>query len=323
MKIGNREFDTGNNTYIMGILNITPDSFSDGGRFLDGGMKDAGISEVLHECDRMIKAGVDILDIGGESTRPGAMPVSSEEEYERVIPVVEAVKKEFDTVISVDTYKSGTAEAAVRAGADMINDIWGLKGDDQMSRTLASLISEHKDTAICIMHNRRPVHDGSDTGDEAVPATMHGEETDYGYSKDPKGDMHKAEELFIQDVMSDLADSVDIAVNAGISIERLIVDPGVGFAKTYEQNLAVIRRIGQFGCLKGTKYSDRRFPVLLGCSRKSVIGKALDRTIDKRLYGTLATTAVAALSGVGFVRVHDVEANADVIRMIRAIREGC
>ena len=321
MKIGNREFDTDNDIYIMGILNVTPDSFSDGGRFVSKHGSGVVISEVLRVCDSMIADGADIIDVGGESTRPGAPTVSANEELERVIPVIEEIAKRFDVAISVDTYKAEVALEAARAGAHIINDIWGLKGDEKMADTVASIMKAYDGTALCLMHNRRPVKDNnSENEDLSVPITMHGEEIDYGYRRSGDGDLTLDEELFVADVKSDIAQCVDIALKAGVPKERIIIDPGVGFAKTYKQNLITIKRISDFGYIDYPS-SGYRYPTLLGTSRKSVIGTALDREVHERLYGTTATTSYAYLNGVSFVRVHDVKANSDVIRMLKAIRE--
>lgn len=319
MKIGNREFDVYNDTYIVGILNVTPDSFSDGGRFVVSNWEGADISQVLRACDRMIAEGADIIDVGGESTKPGVATVSAAEEMERVLPVIEEIKKRFDTVVSVDTYKAEVAAEAIRAGANMVNDIWGLKGDDHMAATVAGLMKSYEDMALCIMHNRRP--SGVTLND--VPMTMHGEEIDYGYRRSADNDPHDDEDLFMEDVINDLSESVISAKNAGIDLSRIILDPGVGFAKTYEQNLTVMKRIKELervcdGKICGSEYA---FPILLGSSRKSVIGRTLDAAVDERLYGTLATTAKAVLDHVSFVRVHDIKANADIIRMLKAIRQ--
>ena len=337
MRIGSRDFDLYNNTYIMGILNITPDSFSDGGRFISkpSGKPRSGISHptvidmdaVLRECEQMIADGADIIDIGGESTRPGAPPVSGKEELERVLPVIEAVKQRFDIPISVDTYKAVVAMAAVDAGARLINDVWGLKGDKEMAATVAKSMDRYDGVAVCIMHNRHPADSNISRGDQKkpytedlIPITKHGEDIDYGYRKADRdrASTEKSDiDLFLEDVRSDLTESVHTASGAGVKLQNIILDPGVGFAKTYEQNLAVIRRIKELECPDAG--SENRFPVLLGCSRKSVIGKTLDKPVDDRLYGTLATTAYAVSQGVGIVRVHDVAANADVIKLMRSI----
>lgn len=319
MKIGNREFDVYNDTYVMGILNVTPDSFSDGGRFVVSNWEGADISQVLRACDQMIADGADIIDVGGESTKPGIATVSAAEEMERILPVIEAIKKRFDTVLSVDTYKAEVAGEAIRAGADMVNDIWGLKGDELMPKAVAELMQGYEGVALCIMHNRRPVDNA--TGD--VPVTMHGEEVDYGYRKSADNNSHEDEDLFVEDVISDLSECVSLAKDAGVDLSRVILDPGVGFAKTYEQNLAIMRRIKELskvceGEIPGIRTG---FPLLLGSSRKSVIGRTLNAAVDERLFGTLATTALAVYDHVGFVRVHDVKANADVIRMLKAIRD--
>lgn len=265
MKIGNREFATKNHTYIMGILNVTPDSFSDGGKWNDE-------DRALKHVEQMIEEGMDILDVGGESTRPGYTKISDEEEIARVIPIIEKVKTEFNIPISLDTYKSGVAKAGIAAGVDLLNDIWGLKYDKDM----AKVIAEGK-VACCLMHNR--------------------EKAEYNN--------------FMQDVAADLADSVYLAGQAGIAEDKIILDPGVGFAKSYEQNLQVIRGLEELkvlGC-----------PILLGCSRKSVIGLALDLPSDQRVEGTIATSVIAVMKGCMFVRVHDVKENLRAIRMAEAI----
>lgn len=265
MRIGRQDFYTNENTYIMGILNVTPDSFSDGGKYHK-------IDTALLRAEEMIKDGAAILDIGGESTRPGYTPVSEEEEMERVLPVIEAIKKRFDIPVSVDTYKSQVAEAAILAGADLINDIWGLKADPKM----AEVIAKHQ-VACCLMHNRASV-----------------DYTD-----------------FLADVMQDLQETIDIAKKAGISDAKIILDPGVGFAKNYEQNLEVLGNLRRFHALG--------YPVLLGSSRKSVIGLTLDLPSEERLEGTLVTTVAAVEQSVSFVRVHDIKENARAIKMAQAI----
>ena len=265
MRIGRREFETGKKTYVMGILNVTPDSFSDGGSFQTG-------DAALRHVEEMLTAGMDILDIGGESTRPGFAPVSAQEEMERVLPVIKAVKERFDVPISLDTSKASVAKAGIEAGADLINDIWGLRGDPDMARTIAE-----GGVACCLMHNRQ----------EAV------------YQN------------FLPDMFSDLRKTLSLAEQAGIAPEKIILDPGVGFGKTYEQNLEVLanlRELHQFG-----------FPLLLGTSRKSVIGLTLKLPVDQREEGTLVTTVLAVQSGISFVRVHDVEKNKRAIRMTEAI----
>lgn len=265
MKIGNREFEIGKHTYVMGILNVTPDSFSDGGSYVK-------LDIALHHVESMIEQGMDILDIGGESTRPGFQMVSKEEELERVLPVIRAVKERFDIPISLDTWKAGVAREGILAGADLINDIWGLRKEKEM----AGVIAEGQ-VACCLMHNR--------------------EEAKY--------------EAFLPDVMEDLAESIRLAQEAGISMDRILLDPGVGFGKTYEQNLGVLAHLHEF--------HQFGLPVLLGTSRKSVIGNTLHLPVDQREEGTLVTTVMAVMNGISFVRVHDVEKNKRAIQMTEAI----
>ena len=267
MRIGGRDFDTENGVYIMGILNVTPDSFSDGGRWIRP-------ESALRQAERMAEEGAAIIDIGGESTRPGFTPVEAEEEAARVLPVIEAVKRETGLPVSVDTYKAETARLALEAGADLINDVWGLKYDSgEMARVIA-----RSGAACCLMHNRR--------------------EADYAD--------------FMPELIADLRGTLDIADAAGIARERVILDPGVGFGKSYEQNLTVLHRLSELkalGC-----------PVLLGASRKSVVGLTLGLPADERLEGTLAATAAGVLGGAAFIRVHDVRENLLAAKMALAIR---
>ena len=265
MRIGSRDFATTGHTYIMGILNVTPDSFSDGGKFNQ-------INAALKHAEEMIGDGADVIDIGGESTRPGYTKISDEEEIDRVVPVIEAVKKEFGIPISVDTYKSRVAEAAAQAGADLINDIWGLKYDARMAEVIAK-----SGLACCLMHNR--------------------DNTEY--------------RNFMEDVKQDLRETIALAKAAKIADDKIILDPGVGFAKSYENNLEVIRRLKEFNELK--------YPVLLGTSRKSVIGLTLDLPAAERVEGTIVTTVMAVEAGCMFVRVHDVKENHRAIQMAEAI----
>lgn len=265
MRIGSRDFATTGHTYIMGILNVTPDSFSDGGKFNQ-------IDAALKHAEEMIRDGADVIDIGGESTRPGYTKISDEEETGRVVPVIEAVKKEFGIPISVDTYKSGVAEAAAQAGADLINDIWGLKYDARMAEVIAK-----SGLACCLMHNR--------------------DNAEY--------------RNFMEDMKQDLRETIALAKAAGIADDKIILDPGVGFAKSYENNLEVISRLKEFNELK--------YPVLLGTSRKSVIGLTLDLPAAERVEGTIVTTVMAVEAGCMFVRVHDVKENHRAIQMAEAI----
>lgn len=268
MKIGQREFQDSGHTYVMGILNVTPDSFSDGGKYTE-------MDQALRHVEEMIGEGMDILDIGGESTRPGYTLLSDEEEISRVVPVIEKVENEFNIPISLDTYKSAVAEAGIRAGADMINDIWGLKYDDRLADVIA-----RAQVPCCLMHNRK--------------------EPDY----------HN----YMEDVLEDLRETIRIAHRAGISDENIMLDPGVGFGKTYENNLEII---GSLDRLKELGY-----PVLLGTSRKSVIGLTLDLPASERVEGTLVTTVYAVLKGASYVRVHDVKENVRAIRMAEAILQA-
>lgn len=269
MKIGNREFDVTHNCYIMGILNVTPDSFSDGGKWNSLDSARAHVAE-------MIAQGASIIDVGGESTRPGHQQITADEEIRRVVPIIEMIQKEFDIPISIDAYRSQVAKAALDAGADMVNDIWGLQYDPDM----APLIAAYK-VPCCLMHNRN------------VPRYQD----------------------FLQDLREDLRHSIEIAKTAGIDDSQIIIDPGVGFAKTYAQNLSAIHHLE---CLHELGY-----PVLLATSRKSVIGNTLDLPADQRLEGTLVTTVFGVMQHAAFIRVHDVAENMRAIRMTQAIlQEG-
>lgn len=270
MQIGTKHFDFAHHTYIMGILNATPDSFSDGGNY-------QSLDAALRHTEQMIKEGADIIDIGGESTRPGYTQISEQEEIERVSPIIEALRKNFDIVLSLDTYKSKVAEAGIKAGADLINDIWGCKYDSELAAVIAGY-----QVSCCLMHNRNR---------EANPY-----------------------QTFMQDILSDLQDSIDIAKQAGISDSHIIIDPGIGFGKTVEENLYVMKHLNRFAAWG--------YPVLLGTSRKSMIGKTLDLPVDERLEGTLATTVLGVLGGCGIIRVHDVLQNKRVIMMTEAIKNS-
>lgn len=266
MIINNKNFDTENNVYIMGILNVTPDSFSDGGSFNN-------IDKALFHTEEMISQGADIIDVGGESTRPGHIQISSEEESERVYPILSAIKKNFDIPVSLDSYKSDVITANL-CHIDMINDIWGLKYDNKMAQTAAKA-----DIPYCLMHNRKSI--------------------DY--------------ENFFTDFISDIKDSLDIAEKAGMDKNKIILDGGVGFGKTYEQNLQVINRTDEL-CRLG-------YPVMVATSRKSVIGLTLDNEVGQRATGTAVTTAIGVIKGASFVRVHDITENCDAIKMTKSILE--
>lgn len=264
MKIGNRIFDTKNNVYTMGILNVTPDSFSDGGKFNN-------MDKALFRAEEMQKQGVDIIDVGGESTKPNHTQISIQEEIERVSPIIEKIRNNLDIPISLDSYKSEVVSANSHQ-IDIVNDIWGLKYDENM----AEIVAKSK-LPYCLMHNRR--------------------KNDYVH--------------FFNDFLADIGDSLSIAEKAGIDRKSIIIDGGVGFQKSYEQNLEVINRtqqLAQFGC-----------PIMMATSRKSVIGLTLDKPTDDRLYGTLATTVIGIIKGASFVRVHDIKENMDVIKMAKSV----
>lgn len=264
MIIGNKEFDI-NKTYIMGILNVTPDSFSDGGKYTD-------IDMALKHALSMVQDGADIIDIGGESTRPGYTEISVEEEIERVCPVIEKIKSETGVPISLDTYKSKVAAAGIQSGADLINDIWGLKYEHDMAMVIAQ-----SGVACCLMHNRNN--------------TVYND--------------------FLNECISEIEDSINIALDAKISRDSIIIDPGVGFGKTLEHNLMVLKHLSQFHRCG--------YPILLGTSRKSVIGLTLDLPKEERLEGTLATSVIGTLNHCMFLRVHDVKANYRAMKMTEAI----
>ena len=265
MEIGNKIFEPSEKTFVMGILNVTPDSFSDGGSY-------TSIDKAMEQTEKMIQQGADIIDVGGESTRPGHVQIGDEEEIRRVVPIIREIKKKFDIPVSIDTYKSAVAKAALEAGADLLNDIWGFRYDEKM----AELAAEY-DVPVCLMHNR----DNLDYDD------------------------------FMEDVKKDLQISLDIAEKYGVKKENIMLDPGVGFGKTYEQNLIVMNHLEEI--------VDMGYPVLLGTSRKSVIGLTLDLPVDEREEGTLATSVLGAIKGCQFVRVHDVEKNVRALKMTDAI----
>jgi dihydropteroate synthase len=265
--IRDRQFVWGSRTYVMGVINVSPDSFSGDGL---GGNVDAAVAQGL----RFEAEGADILDVGGESTRPDFQPISVAEEIERVLPVVRRLVRETSLPISIDTYKVDVAERAIKeAGAHMINDIWGFRQDGQ---TMALLAAETGLPAV-VMHNQRgrPFRD------------------------------------VIGDLLAGFRESLRIARQAGIPEERLIIDPGFGFGWEEEQNLEMLRRLGELRVLGR--------PILIGTSRKSTIGKVLDLPVEERLEGTSATVAIAIANGADIVRVHDVKAMLRVARMTDAI----
>jgi len=258
---------------IMGILNLTPDSFYDGGRYCD-------VDSALTRARQMQEQGADLLDLGGESTRPGSRPVPLDEELSRVIPVVEAIRRESAVPISIDTNKSKVAQAALAAGADFINDVSALRFDPAMAEVVAG-----QGGGLILMHSR------------ATPRDMQ---------------QHTEYENLIAEVSRSLADAAQKAKAAGVKQEQICLDPGIGFAKSVQGNLEVLRRLDEFLALG--------YPVLLGTSRKSFIAKTLDRDgREHRLHGTLATLALGAACGARIFRVHDVAAARDVVRMADAI----
>jgi len=269
MKIGNKVFDLHNHTYIMAILNVTPDSFSDGNSYQT-------IDDVLYRVEDMLSQGAHIIDVGGESTRPGHTVISDDEEIHRVVPAIEAITTRFDVPVSIDTYKYSVAEAALKSGAHMVNDIWGLQYAADTQHTMAQVIAKY-DAACCLMHNQeQPVY-----------------------------------QAFLPDCIAFLQKSTELALAFGIAADKIILDPGVGFGKTYEQNLDVMRNL--------TAFHNLNYPMLLGTSRKSMIGLALNLPTHERLEGTLVTTVMAVMAGWNFVRVHDIKENARAIQMAEAI----
>lgn len=266
MIINGRDFKIGERTYIMGILNVTPDSFSDGGKF-------NSIDRAREKVKKMIYDGADIIDVGGESTRPGYIKISDDEEISRVVPIISMISNEFDIPISVDTYKKKVAEEAIKAGAGLINDVWGFKAE----KGIADVVAEYN-VACCLMHNRN--------------------NNDY--------------DDLMDDLLMDLRESIQIARAAGVSDDNIMLDPGIGFAKDYAQNLEVMNNLEMLKVLG--------YPILLGTSRKSMIGIALDLPVEERVEGTLATTVIGMMKGAcDFARVHDVLQNERAARMTDAI----
>lgn len=265
MKIGNQFFDFEKNAYIMGILNVTPDSFSDGGRY-------HSVDKAVRHALQMVSEGADIIDIGGESTRPNHTSVSAAEECQRVVPVIEKLVQQTDIPLSIDTSKSLVAKEALAAGATMVNDVWGLKKDPGMAKTIQTY-----QVPCCLMHNRTgPTYDD-----------------------------------FINDVLADLEQSLAIAASAGIPTDQIIIDPGIGFAKSLDQNLSLMNHLEQL-----QKFN---LPLLLGTSNKSMIGLTLNLDIANRLEGTLATTVIGYLKGARIFRVHQVQENKRALSMTQAI----
>lgn len=275
MRIGTKEFDWNSGTsYIMGILNVTPDSFSDGNKYNT-------LDKAIDHAAQMIEEGAHIIDVGGESTRPGYTKISDEEEIERVVPVIEALKKRFDIPLSVDTYKSSVADAALGAGADLLNDIWGLKYDDK----IAKVVAKHQ-KPVCVMHNRNeiPVY--------------------------PEKALYPLEE-YLALIEKELQESIDIALKAGIAKDQIILDPGIGFGKDLDMNVvgvAYIERLKKFD-----------MPILLGISRKSIIGKSLNLEMEEREEATIALNVIGRMHGCHIFRVHNVLGNVRALQMTDVI----
>ncbi|WGD30354.1 dihydropteroate synthase [Ancylobacter sp. WKF20] len=261
-----RRLDYAGRTLIMGILNVTPDSFSDGGR-------SAALDDAVANAHRLVAEGADILDIGGESTRPGHTPVPMEEELRRVLPAIEALAG-LPVPISIDTQKAAVAEAALKAGAVIVNDIWGLMGDPDMARVAAA-----HEAGVVAMHNRASV--------------------------DPTVDI-------VADIIAFFEQALERAARAGIRPDRIALDPGIGFGKSFEQNLKAIGSLAEIGKLG--------FPLLLGTSRKSLIGKVIETTPAERLPGTIASNVIGIMAGCAMIRVHDVAAHVQAARVTEAIR---
>ena len=276
--------DFSSKTLIMGILNITPDSFSGDGILKESDVLDAA----LRQAENMLSDGADILDVGGESTRPGAQLVSIQQELERVIPVVEALHKRFDVPISIDTYKADVAEAAIQVGASWLNDVWGLHADPRLAEVAAKA-----NTPIVLMHNR------SKPSQAELQQHLGGRYIGVPYQN------------LLEDVKKELLESVTLAHTAGIKDEQIILDPGIGFGKTVEQNLELINRLDEIRTLG--------YPLLLGVSRKSFIGYTLNLPPEERLEGTAAACAIGILRGANILRVHDVKFIARVAHMTDAI----
>jgi len=293
LTIANRTFKWGSRTFLMGILNITPDSFSGDGLIGNADVPDEWseseiVQVALIQARRFIEAGADILDVGGESTRPGSQALPAEIELQRVLPVIHALATELDVVISIDTYKASIAEAALQAGAHIVNDVWALRADPLVAEVAARLRAP-----LILMHNR------SSWAHAEIKEGLGGRYIGMAY------------ENLLVDIRRELLESVSIARQAGVPEEHIILDPGIGFGKTVEQNLELLDRLGEI-CELG-------YPVLLGPSRKSFIGYTLDKPAAQRLEGTAAAVAVGITRGADILRVHDMEFMAQVARMTDAI----
>ena len=288
LTIHNHTFEWGTRTYVMGILNVTPDSFSGDGLLYNGDQ----IEQSLRQAKYFIKYKADILDIGGESTRPGAQTLNADEEVGRVIPVIQAVSKQFpDALISVDTYKARVAEEAFKAGAHILNDVWALRADPELAS-----VAKRFNAPVILMHNR------------SNPASVE--------VREQLGNAYIGSEYenLIEDVKRELLISVEIAKKAGIEERQIILDPGIGFGKTREHNLELINKLDEIRALG--------YPVLLGASRKSFIGFTLDLPTDQRVEGTSAAVTVGITRGADIIRVHDVKEMTRVAKMTDALVRG-
>jgi dihydropteroate synthase len=285
LQINNFTLDWGARTYVMGILNVTSESFSGDGLI----MKGDPVQAALDQAHKFLDAGADILDIGGESTRPGSEPLSAQAELERILPVITALSRDFpDAILSVDTYKAAVAEQAIEAGVHLVNDVWALRADAEM----AGVLAKHN-APVILMHNR------------SNPASVE--------VRKQLGNAYIAAEYnnLMEDVMRDLLDSIQLAKQAGVSDEHIILDPGIGFGKTVTQNLDLINQLHEIRSLG--------YPVLLGPSRKSFIGFTLDLPPDQRVEGTAAAVCVGITRGADLIRVHDLPQMARVAKMTDAL----
>lgn len=284
LTLNGHTLEWGKRTYVMGILNLTPDSFSGDGL----ANRSDPVKAALEQGRRYVDLGADILDVGGESTRPGSQPVSVEEELRRVLPVVQALAEELEVLISIDTYKAQVAEAALEAGAHIVNDVWGLRADPELARVAA-----RAKAPVILMHNR------SNPSNAEVRQQLGGRYVGVEYDD------------LLEDIKRELLESVSLAHAAGIPDEHIILDPGIGFGKTVEQNLELVDRLVEIRALG--------YPVLIGPSRKSFIGYTLDLPPDQRVEGTAAAVAVGIARGADIIRVHDVGVMVRVARMTDAL----
>lgn len=275
LKWSDHVLNLGQRTHVMGILNVTPDSFSDGGRYVK-------VNKAVEHALEMAKEGADIIDVGGESTKPFSQNISRNEELDRVIPVIEAISKELTIPVSIDTYKGVVARESLKAGASIINDISALRFDPQMA-----LVAAQAKVPLILMHMK-----GTPQNMQEAPAY----------------------DDVISEILNFLKDAIEHAKKAGVREDLIIVDPGIGFGKTFENNLQIIKELSRFNQLK--------VPLLLGSSNKAFIGHILDKAPDERDVGTMATIAAGVMNGAHIVRVHNVKKAVDTVRIIDAIKRG-